>query len=437
MPQNQTKFTYGEGDNAVSIFADAEPYYYGDAAPSGNYFVPLGVDNDANTADIKVQAGDGSYYQTIKTVEGFTIGQSQAPLTYIEKGTFPCLNRPSGLLSWELPETYTNSSVQLTVEYNEDKSISKIKVGDYEGFNGYGIKRLGFILVGGGGGAGGHTDYDDCSSGGDELYVCPGAGGGGGETIWGVLNLEYPPITTSTGGAFILGMRTNESGGGAIKQINSITYTASIGTSGSVGTHAVNDGGSDGSSGGDTTLSIKATFTNFQGATKSTEDKVIIRAAGGKGGGKGTIDKSSIVGGNGGSSSYRLSTASDFFTNWYGISGTLAGTAGSSITLNTSNYNSSSATSVDARTNFLTVSSSNTPISYCKDCSQPSLSPAIKMTEDQDNLDSCSIPGGHSFGHGSGKTSSGVYEAAGWGGGGAGGNKSSNYGGKGFFGLYY
>lgn len=443
-------FTFNNKD----IFEDAEPYYYGEKAPISGYFLPIG-DNDKNADDndILIQAPESNQYSNIVSIPGFTVGQSEESLQYIQKGTFPMFG--DDRLKWETSEDGKgdDTTVTVTVTYDDtNSSITSITVSgnpDTDETNTQPftanpeIKRLGFILVGGGGGAGGYAEYDGCSSGGTESHVCPGAGGGGGEIVCGVLNIEAPSILKVENGYFVLGNRLAITEGVQNVKITSLEFIATIGNGGNVGSSGRNDGGSAGASGGNSSISltINYKYTTAETITETTEwvslsytKNKLIEAAGGKGGSKGTIDVSKIEGGAGGSSEHTPSRELFNTKNWCGVCYSVQGSAGASITLDSTNYGNSGSEGVSAKSWKLYFSSQTAIDTYSKLSSGlDAVAATVKVQGNNEGIAECMIPGGHSYGAGA------ASDNAGFGGGGAGGtltNTQAN-GGKGFFGVYY
>lgn len=433
---------YTVGENNVDIFTDAETYHYGKKSPIGNYFLPLGDDNSQNTVDdVLIQYPEANAYSKVVSVDGFTIGQQQDKINYIERGTFPLCGENS--LSWESISS-TGNQVTVKVTYNRDTTISNIEVGGNSPFNSKinEIKRLGFILVGGGGGCGGYAEYDNCSSGSEEEYVCPGSGGGGGETVVGVLNVECPQVNRGSSGFVVLDKQIKLSN--SIKEIwvTSIEFIVKIGQGGNPGASDYNDGGSHGTSGGDSTidLQINYTYTTPGGAEYSSfvKKETLVRAAGGEGGKRGTIDYAEIDGGKGGSSIQ----SSNFKNNWCCICYSYSGISGGKIHLDSSdNYKNSYADDVLARDLKLHFSIEEANEISCKNIQYNSVAAAVSVKDvEKGDLKNSYLPGGHSYGHGGGYVGArGERLAPGFGGGGCMtlANSELKVGGKGFFGVYY
>ena len=434
--------------NDNNIFEDAENWLYGEKAPTKGLFLPLGdnvVQDDAQ--DILIQAPEDNAYSTIVSIPEFTIANS--PLSYIKKGTFPKFKNKM----WEVASNTWNSStwnktcrVKVIYTDEDDPNIASILTGAGDNddalvttFSGSGITRLGFVLVGAGGGAGGYNQYDGCSSGGTEEYTCPGSGGGGGEIVWGVLNLTAPPLVASNGGYTVLEHPLGTGGSVDKIRITSIEFKATLGAGGTQGSAGKNNSGTDGTSGGDSSLSLVINYKYFppEGTEWLTGPAITIdtsiMAKGGNGGKLGTVDNvNEILGGSGGRSGHTTDKAI-FANKWCVVCNAIEGNPGAGIKLNKEEYKKSYSDGASAKAYNLCFSTQTASITYLNSKSLKKQDAVVEMA-DKETIDSCHIPGGHSYGSGAYNTT-----VAEWGGGGCGGvaSKSNGSGGNGFFGVYY
>jgi hypothetical protein len=198
---------YTIGTSKSSLFADAEPYHYGEGYPDAGYYLPnIGEDGNSNTTDIKIQNPTGDErsngYSEFDTIPTYKINHT--PLSYIKKGTFP--------LPQIIGDSGGDSCFKIVITYTTFKKIHKIQLWGGETLTDIGqfldsevwafshfktpeneLKKIGFVLVGGGGGGGGASMLDADKDGSkSDRYTTPGGGGGGGEIVCGVLDVTYP-----------------------------------------------------------------------------------------------------------------------------------------------------------------------------------------------------------------------------------------------------
>lgn len=284
---------YTIGTSKSSLFADAEPYHYGNGYPDAGYYLPnIGEDGNSNTTDVKIQNPTederSNGYSEIDTIPTYKINST--PLSYIKKGTFPLPQIIGDNGGW----TYSS----IVVTYASSKTISTItlKRGDtldamgnyirptsylaYSHENEH-LKKIGFVLVGAGGGGGGASMLDANKDGSkSDRYTTPGGGGGGGEIVCGVLDITYPEWAVGTG---------------ATPEEVTLEYLMELGTAGKGGVSGSVDGvshnephyGSEGEDGTASKLSLK-----INGSSAGE----LATAAGGEGGAPGQ----SQTGGTGG-----------------------------------------------------------------------------------------------------------------------------------------
>ena len=207
-------YTHLVNGKQVDIFEDAEPYFYGTAAPSTVYFKPLGgADPDYRVQQLAKESSNT--FSKIVAADKFVFkGDSGIKsLEYIKKGTFPIISDKYKLREWSNVGSTDAKNVLLTATYDLDtQELTSITIKEnwgggqtktYSAPNELNINNshqltklpsvLGFILVGGGGHAGGITQYDTNADGKTtNQHAYAGSGGGGGETVWGTIDLSYP-----------------------------------------------------------------------------------------------------------------------------------------------------------------------------------------------------------------------------------------------------
>lgn len=198
------KYTIGTAKK--SIFADAEPYHYGDGYPDAGFYLPnIGEDDNPNTTDVKIQnpiAERSNGYSDIGTISDYKIkGES---LSYIKKGTFPLpqiIGNNGGYTYFSIVVTYDNSKTLNNITLKRGNTLAEMSVFTSANYGAYShdryekepLKKIGFVLVGAGGGGGGASMLDANKDGSkSDRYTTPGGGGGGGEIVCGVLDITYP-----------------------------------------------------------------------------------------------------------------------------------------------------------------------------------------------------------------------------------------------------
>jgi hypothetical protein len=306
--------------NNESLFANAEPYHYGEGSPNVGYFLPVGEDNNESTTnDFKIQKAETNGYSKIKYLDAFKINNHS--IAYIEAGTFPLPREVHSFESTEvaagnydfynLKITYKNAKIISIIgeTYSRSQSIPIYDTTDrtvkglvpktlYNSETEEGVlytdlkhgneefpKRLGFILVSGGGGCGGGGRYDPDKNkkGSSGDYVVPGGGGGGGGAVYGVLDISYEAAKKIQN----------------IENPTELVYYVKLGTGGYAGENKISSeaasGGYDGLNGGNGSHSVL--YVKKPGFTNPLE---LIKAGIGLGGG-GAKNHTFGSGGEGGS----------------------------------------------------------------------------------------------------------------------------------------